>query len=77
MLLFSIVWIEFTEQPADYRYRYLKEKYHGHIVGVSSPVTKKKDLCKFPKLKVYLILFLSDAFSYLILTECFKTFVIA
>nr|BBE08140.1 protein relish [Plautia stali] len=46
-------WIEFTEEPADYRYRYLKEKYHGHIVGVSSPATKKKDLCKFPKLKLY------------------------
>ncbi|XP_014274789.1 nuclear factor NF-kappa-B p110 subunit isoform X2 [Halyomorpha halys] len=48
----SVTWVEFTEQPADYRYRYLKEKYHGHIVGKSSPATKKKDLCRFPKIKL-------------------------
>nr|QSC42434.1 relish [Riptortus pedestris]BAN21001.1 relish-like transcription factor [Riptortus pedestris] len=45
--------IEIVEQPGDFRYRYEKEKYHGHILGISSPFTKKKDLCKFPSIKVH------------------------
>ena len=55
-IIFKGPLLEFTEQPADYRYRYLKERYHGHIVGLSSPATKKKDMCKFPKVKVSIVI---------------------
>lgn len=47
-------YIEIIDQPGDFRYRYEKEKYHGHILSINSPTsTKKKDSCKFPKIKIH------------------------